>query len=94
MSARLIAWLSRWTVVARLVRLGYNVLSCDVDFAVVSDPYPHLHSASLCGRFALAFAADYNWRTPELQSGFAYACGAARDGAAPTGSPGAMPVGC
>ena len=81
-ASRLGVWLSRWSVVARLVRLGYNVLSCDVDVGLLADPYPHLHSASLCGRFAIGFASDYNWKTPELQSGFAYICGARRDGAA------------
>ena len=81
-AGRLGVWLSRWCIISRLVRLGYNVLSTDVDVAILADPYPHLHAASLCGRFALGFASDYNWKTPELQSGFMYVCNARPDGAA------------
>ena len=76
------AWMVRWTVFARLVRLGYNVLSFDTDGAIVSDIYPHLHSNALCGRFSLMYASDYERHSPWLQTGFVYACGARRDGAA------------
>jgi hypothetical protein len=76
------AWMVRWAVFARLVRLGYNVLSFDTDGAALDDLYPHLHSAALCGRFSLMYASDYERLSPWLQTGFAYACGARRDGAA------------
>ena len=74
-------WFARWSAIARLVRLGYNVLSCDVDAALLENPYPHLHAAELCGRFTLMFASDYDIGASELQNGFMYACGARRDGA-------------
>jgi hypothetical protein len=76
------AWMVRWAVFARLVRLGYNVLSFDTDGAVLEDLYRHLHSRALCGRFTLMYASDYELHSPWLQTGFVYACGAARDGAA------------
>ena len=76
------SWMVRWAIFARLVRLGYNVLSFDTDGAVLDDMYPHLHAAELCGRFTLMYASDYELLSPWLQTGFVYACGAARDGAA------------
>ena len=76
------AWMVRWAVFARLLRLGYNVLSFDTDGAVLGDLYSHLHSQALCGRFTLMYASDYEPFSPWLQTGFAYGCGAARDGAA------------
>ena len=76
------AWMVRWAVFARLLRLGYNVLSFDTDGAVLGDLYSHLHSRALCGRFTLMYASDYEPFSPWLQTGFAYGCGAARDGAA------------
>jgi hypothetical protein len=78
---RLGTWFARWSMVARLVRLGYNVLSADTDVALLDNPYPYLHSASLCGRFAAMFGTDYGIRSTELQNGIAYTCGARRDGA-------------
>ena len=77
-------WLFRWSVFARLVRLGYNVLSVDVDAVLLDDVYPHLHSQALCGRFSLMFAPEGRpWKGQHgIQNGVVYACGAQRDGAA------------
>lgn len=82
LSARSGVWFIRWSIVARLVRLGYNVLNVDADVALLDDVVRHLHSDLICGRFALSFASDYDVGQPWLQNGIVYACGAARDGAA------------
>ena len=75
-------WLVRWSIFARLVRLGYNVLCVDTDAVLLDAALPHLHAEPLCGTFALMFGADYDVGAPWLQNGVVYACGAARDGAA------------
>ena len=75
-------WLVRWSVFARLVRLGYNVLCVDADAVLLDHALRHLHSAALCGTASLMFATDYDPGSPFLQNGVVYACGAARDGAA------------
>jgi hypothetical protein len=72
----------RLVVLARLVRLGYNVLTLDVDVAILDDVYAHLHSAALSGRFTLMFASENRDRANGLQNGLVYAVGARRDGAA------------
>ena len=73
-------WLVRWSLLARLVRLGYNVLVADTDAVLLDDVLRHLHSRALCGRFPLMFGAE----SPGggLQNGVVYACGALRDGGA------------
>ena len=42
-SARSGVWFIRWSIVARLVRLGYNVLNVDADVALLDDVVRHLH---------------------------------------------------
>ena len=80
------AQLQRWRAFARLVRLGYNVLTMDVDAVLLEDPYPHLQSRALCGRFSLMYASEaaneYQMRQVALQNGIVYSCGSRRDGAA------------
>ena len=71
-------WLIRWAAMARLTRLGYNVLCVDTDAVLLDDVYRHLHSDALCGRFALMFGSENPGGG--LQNGVAYSCGAARDG--------------
>ena len=77
--------LQRWRIFARLVRLGYNVLNMDEDAVALEDPYPHLHSRALAGRFTLMYAAEtrnaYSIEQAALQNGIVYACGTRRDGA-------------
>lgn len=77
-------WLARWRVMARLLRLGYNVLSLDTDTVLLEDPYPHFHSRATCGRFVLLFGAEVDtaMHHTALQNGVVYVCGARRDGAA------------
>ena len=62
LSTRSGGWFVRWSIVARLVRLGYNVLNVDADVALLDDILPHLQSRLLCGRFTLMFASDYDVR--------------------------------
>ena len=83
LSPRYGGWLFRWSVFARLLRLGYNVLSVDIDAVLLDDIYPHLHSQALCGRFSLMFAPEGRpWKGQHgIQNGVVYACGAQRDGA-------------
>ena len=61
-------WLVRWSVFARLVRLGYNVLCVDADAVLLDHALRHLHSAALCGTASLMFATDYDPGAPLLQS--------------------------
>ena len=62
-------WLVRWSVFARLVRLGYNVLCVDADAVLLDHALRHLHSAALCGSASLMFATDYDPGAPFLQNG-------------------------
>jgi hypothetical protein len=61
-------WLVRWSVFARLVRLGYNVLCVDADAVLLDHALRHLHSAALCGTASLMFATDYDPGSPFLQA--------------------------
>jgi hypothetical protein len=73
-------WLIRWATLARLVRLGYNVLCTDIDAVITDDVLAHLHSRALCGRFPLMFGSESG--SGGLQNGVVYACGARRAGGA------------
>jgi hypothetical protein len=40
-------WHQRWKLMARVVRLGYNMMSVDTDFMFFQDPYVHFQKPPL-----------------------------------------------
>jgi hypothetical protein len=55
-------WHNRWKLMARAVRLGYNVMAVDTDFIFFRDPYVHFKRAALVDIQVCALHAHSTFR--------------------------------